>query len=63
MNRNKNQMTPWGVFGIALLIVTMIVVVYVYMDFLHHRDMNRLNWMEDHPAEVNQWLRDNNGGL
>ena len=60
-SRNSNQMTPWQVFGVALTIVTFIILTLLWMDFTHDRDMQRLKYMEEHPAEVMQWLRDNEG--
>jgi len=60
-SRNSNQMTPWQVFGVALYIVTFIILTLLWMDFTHDRDMQRLKYMEEHPAEVMQWLRDNEG--
>lgn len=63
MNSKNQQLTPWGVFGIALLIITFIVLGFIWLNWTHERDIQRLKWMEEHPAEVNQWLRDHNGGL
>lgn len=59
----KNDMTPWQVFGVALAIVLLCALLFIGMDWMHKRDIQRLKWMEEHPAEVNQWLRNNNGGL
>lgn len=65
MNRNtdNNQFTPWQVFGVALAIVTFVVLAIIWSDLTTKWSHDHLDYMEEHPAEVMQWLRDNNGGL
>jgi len=62
-SRNNDQFTPWEIFGVALAIVTFLTLAIIWSDLTTKWSHDRLKWMEEHPAEVNQWLRDHNGGL
>ena len=40
-SRNSNQMTPWQVFGVALAIVTFVVLAIIWSDLT-------TKWSHDH---------------
>ena len=61
MNQENKQFTPYGVLGVALLIVTLFTLILVYVDWTNERDSKMLDYMKENPAEVQQWLRDNEG--
>jgi len=61
MYQENKQLTPFGALGIALLIVTLVTLVLVYLDWTNARDGKMLKYMQDNPAQVQQWLRDNEG--
>ena len=59
--QENKQLTPYGVLGIALLVVTLFTLMLVYVDWTNARDAKMLKHMQDNPAQVQQWLRDNEG--
>jgi hypothetical protein len=59
--QENKQFTPYGVLGVALLIVTLFTLILVYIDWTNARDAKMLKHMQDNPAQVQQWLRDNEG--
>ena len=59
--QENKQLTPFGMFGIALLVVTLVTLILVYVDWTNARDAKMLKYMQDNPAQVQQWLRDNEG--
>jgi len=59
---DNGKFTPWQVFGVALMIVTMIALAIVWNDITTKWSHEHLEWMRDHPEQVNEWLR-SNGGL
>ena len=61
VNQENKQFTPYGVLGVALLIVTLFTLILVYVDWTNERDSKMLDYMKENPAEVQQWLRDNEG--
>ena len=61
MYQENKQLTPYGVLGIALLVVTLFTLMLVYVDWTNARDAKMLKHMQDNPAQVQQWLRDNEG--
>ena len=61
MHSTDKQFTPFGVFGIALLIITIATFAMVYLDWVNHRDAKMVKYMQDHQDEVNQWLQDKEG--
>ncbi len=61
MYQENKQFTPYGVLGVALLIVTLFTLMLVYVDWTNARDAKMLKHMQDNPAQVQQWLRDNEG--
>ena len=61
MYQENKQFTPYGVLGVALLIVTLFTLILVYIDWTNARDAKMLDYMKENPAEVQQWLRDNEG--
>jgi hypothetical protein len=61
MYQENKQLTPFGALGIALLIITFVVLMLAYVDWTNARDAKMLKHMQDNPAQVQQWLRDNEG--
>jgi hypothetical protein len=59
--QENKQFTPYGVLGVALLVVTLFTLILVYIDWTNARDAKMLDYMKENPAEVQQWLRDNEG--
>ena len=61
MYQENKQFTPYGVLGVALLVVTLFTLMLVYVDWTNARDAKMLKHMQENPAQVQQWLRDNEG--
>ena len=61
LKQYADEFTPWEIFGIALAIVTFVVLAFLYLGFINAKDNKMLDYMRENPAEVQQWLRDNEG--
>lgn len=61
LKQQADKFTPWEIFGIVLAIITFMVLAIVWNNFTSSQSKKMLDYMRENPAEVQQWLRDNEG--
>jgi hypothetical protein len=61
VQQEANEFTPWQILAMAIAVVVFLVFVGLWLHITSIRDANHLHWMQENPAEVHQWLRENEG--